>query len=96
MTIRDILAHGPINYHPVLLGTPEQVANTMEEWFYAGVGDGFSILPDTGVDALRDFVEHVVPILQRRGLLRTTYEGTTFRQNLGLNYFNNVRQYTNI
>lgn len=96
MAIRDILAHGPINYHPVLLGTPEQVANTMEEWFYAGVGDGFSILPDTGVDALGDFVEHVVPILQRRGLLRTTYEGTTFRENLGLNYFNNVRQYTNI
>lgn len=93
MSIRDILAHGPINYHPVLLGTPEQVAAAMEEWFHADVGGGFSIIPDTGVDALTDFVEQVVPILQSKGLLRTHYEGETFRQNLGFDYFNGVRQY---
>lgn len=93
MTIRDILAHGPINYHPVLVGTPEQVADAMEEWFHADVGDGFSILPDTGVDALDDFVEHVIPILQRKKLFRAEYQGSTFRHNLGLDYFNEVRQY---
>lgn len=93
MSIRDILAHGPINYHPVLLGTPEQVAGMMEKWFHAGVGDGFSVMPDTGVDALRNFVEEVIPILQRRGLFRTDYEGDTFRQNLGLPYFNGIRPF---
>ncbi len=88
LTIRDILAYGPINYHPVLVGTPEQVADTLEEWFKADVGGGFSIMPDTGVDALRDFVNEVIPILQQRNLFRTEYEGNTFRDNLGLKYFN--------
>jgi FMN-dependent oxidoreductase (nitrilotriacetate monooxygenase family) len=65
-------------------GTPEQIADHIETWFRAGAADGFSIsfphLPGTA----EDFVDQVVPLLQRRGLLRTEYEGGTLRENLGL------------
>lgn len=83
-TVREILAHGPINYHPVALGTPEQVADLLQGWFEAGVGGGFNITPDSGLSALTDFVDQVVPILQKRGLFRTDYTGTTLREHLGL------------
>jgi len=89
-TIREILAHGPINYHPIFLGTPEQIADKFQHWFKAGVGKGFSVVPDSGLESLTDFVEQVVPILQRRGLLRTEYTGTTLREHLGLPYQNGL------
>ena len=85
-TIREVLAHGPINYHPIFLGTPEQIADKFQRWFEAGVGKGFSVVPDSGLESLTDFVEQVVPILQKRGLLRTEYTGTTLREHLGLPY----------
>lgn len=87
-TIRQVLAHGPINYHPIFLGTPEQVADKFQQWFEAGVGKGFAVVPDSGLESLTDFVEQVVPILQKRGLLRTEYSGTTLREHLGLPYQN--------
>ena len=87
-TIREVLAHGPINYHPIFLGTPEQIADKFQLWFEAGVGKGFSVVPDSGLESLTDFVEQVVPILQKRGLLRTDYTGTTLREHLGLPYQN--------
>jgi FMN-dependent oxidoreductase (nitrilotriacetate monooxygenase family) len=87
-TIREVLAHGPINYHPIFLGTPESIADKFQQWFEAGVGKGFSVVPDSGLDSLTDFVEQVVPILQRRGLLRTAYTGSTLREHLGLPYQN--------
>jgi FMN-dependent oxidoreductase (nitrilotriacetate monooxygenase family) len=68
MTIRDILAHGLINYHPVIVGTAEDVADFMEEWFTKGACDGFAIQPDVSFDGIRDFVDQVIPILQERGL----------------------------
>ena len=85
-TIRQVLAHGPINYHPVFLGTPESMADKLQQWFEAGVGKGFVILEDCGLGSLTDFVEQGVPILQNRGLLRTVYSGSTFRIHLGLSY----------
>lgn len=94
-TIREVLAHGPINYHPIFLGTPEQVADKFQQWFEAGVGKGFSVVPDSGLESLTDFVEQVVPILQKRGLLRTEYSGSTLREHLGLPYQLGLSKITN-
>ncbi|SHI37236.1 FMN-dependent oxidoreductase, nitrilotriacetate monooxygenase family [Roseomonas rosea] len=70
--------------HWVLCGSAEEVADTLEEWFRGGAADGFNIMPSHLAEGLEDFVELVVPILQRRGLFRTAYAGTTLRENLGL------------
>jgi FMN-dependent oxidoreductase (nitrilotriacetate monooxygenase family) len=86
LSIRDVLAHGVINYHPVVAGTPVQVADFLEEWFLAGACDGFSVVPDIAYDGVADFVEHVVPILQDRGLFHKDYEGKTLRENMGVPY----------
>lgn len=86
MTVREVLAHGVINYHPVIAGTPEQVANFMENWFVSGACDGFAIQPDVSFDGVSDFVDHVIPILQKRGLFHEDYEGTTLRDHMGVSY----------
>lgn len=67
-----------------MAGTPEQVADMMEDWFRAGAADGFSLSPNYLPGGLEDFVDQVVPILQKRGLFRTDYQGATLRENLGL------------
>src|SRR5690606_32550893 len=59
LSIRDVLAHGVINYHPVVAGTATQVADFLEEWFLAGATDGFSVVPDIAYDGVADFVEQV-------------------------------------
>jgi hypothetical protein len=56
----------------------------MEEWFTAGACDGFTVGAVYQPGAFAEFVEAVVPELQRRGLYRTSYEGTTLRDRLGL------------
>jgi hypothetical protein len=63
----------------VIKGTPPQVADHMEHWFREGAADGFNIMPPHLPGAFRDFVELVVPELQRRGLSRTEYTGKTLR-----------------
>ncbi|CQR55606.1 LLM class flavin-dependent oxidoreductase [Paenibacillus riograndensis] len=68
-----------------IAGTPEQIADHIEEWFKSKAADGFNIAFTHLPGALDDFVNLVVPILQQRGLLRTEYEGTTLRAHLGLN-----------
>ncbi|ACT03836.1 LLM class flavin-dependent oxidoreductase [Paenibacillus sp. JDR-2] len=68
---------------PIFIGTPEQVADRVQEWFEAGAADGFMV-GSSVPHGLEDFIEHVVPILQARGLFRTEYEGDTLRGNLGL------------
>jgi N-acetyl-S-(2-succino)cysteine monooxygenase len=65
-------------------GTPEQIADVMEEWFRGEACDGFNVMPPYLPGALDDFVTLVIPELQRRGLFRTEYEGKTLRENLGL------------
>jgi FMN-dependent oxidoreductase (nitrilotriacetate monooxygenase family) len=70
--------------HRVVVGTPEQVADDIETWFRAEAADGFNLMPDALPDGFTHFVEQVVPILQRRGVFRTEYEGRTLRQHLGL------------
>jgi alkanesulfonate monooxygenase len=68
----------------VVRGTPEHVADVMEEWFRTQACDGFNVMPPYLPGALDDFVTLVIPELQRRGLFRTEYEGKTLRENLGL------------
>jgi len=70
--------------HRVVVGTPEQVADGIQQWFEHGAADGFNIMPPVLPTALTDFVDEVVPILQKRGLFRTEYEGANLRENLGL------------
>ncbi|OCT12103.1 monooxygenase [Paenibacillus pectinilyticus] len=65
------------------VGTPEKIADTVQQWFEEGAADGFII--HTGIPSvLKDFVELVVPILQERGIYREAYESDTLRGNLGL------------
>jgi len=70
--------------HRLLCGTPEFVADGLEEWFVAGAADGFNLMPPWFPGAFDDFVDQVVPILQHRGLFRTDYTGRTLRDHLGL------------
>ncbi|MGT2800540.1 NtaA/DmoA family FMN-dependent monooxygenase [Streptococcus marmotae] len=87
----DTLAHGVINYHPVVVGTAKDVADFLQEWFEAGATDGFSIVPDLAHDGVRAFVEQVVPILQKRGLFHKDYESSTLRDLLGVPYQYGIR-----
>lgn len=66
------------------IGTPAQIADIMQDWFENHACDGFNITPTHLPVGCEDFVEMIVPELQRRGLFRTEYEGTTLRENLGL------------
>jgi N-acetyl-S-(2-succino)cysteine monooxygenase len=70
--------------HRVVIGTASDIADAFEEWFKGGAADGFNVLPLTFPRGLEDFVDLVIPELQRRGSFRTAYEGTTLRENLGL------------
>ena len=70
--------------HFVTLGTPEQVAELMEDWFATGAADGFNLMPPVLPAMLGTFVAQVVPLLQRRGLFRTGYAAETLRGHYGL------------
>jgi FMN-dependent oxidoreductase (nitrilotriacetate monooxygenase family) len=67
-----------------LVGTPQTIADAMEEWFATEACDGFNVMFPYVPEGLDDFVDRVIPELQRRGLFRTEYEGRTLRENLGL------------
>jgi FMN-dependent oxidoreductase (nitrilotriacetate monooxygenase family) len=78
------LANAGPRGHVLSIGTPRQVADEMEHWFRDGAADGFNVMPAWLPGSLKDFVDLVIPELQRRGLFRTEYEATTLRGNLGL------------
>jgi FMN-dependent oxidoreductase (nitrilotriacetate monooxygenase family) len=85
MTLRDLYnVTAAARGHWVIYGSPKRIADTLEEWFMAGRADGFMIQPAHFPKAFDDFVDYVVPELQRRGLFRTEYTGTTLRDHLGL------------
>jgi N-acetyl-S-(2-succino)cysteine monooxygenase len=65
-------------------GTPEAMAALIARWWEAGACDGFTIMPNVLPGQLDAFVDHVVPVLQARGLARTEYAGTTLRDHAGL------------
>jgi alkanesulfonate monooxygenase len=66
------------------VGTPQTIADEMEEWLYTEGSDGFNVMFPYFPGGLDDFVYRVIPELQRRGLFRREYEGRTLRENLGL------------
>ncbi|MFH9432795.1 LLM class flavin-dependent oxidoreductase [Streptomyces rochei] len=70
--------------HRVVAGTPEQIADEIQEWFEHGAADGFNIMPPWLTGGFDLFAEHVVPILRARGLFRTAYTGATLREHYGL------------
>lgn len=81
---RDILAHGVFEATPTIVGTAEEAADYLQEWFEAGAADGFVTNFDdfhTGID---EFVDRVVPVLRERGLFPDGYEGKTLRDHLSL------------
>ncbi len=70
--------------HHQVVGSAERIADELQSWFESGAADGFNVMPHTIPGQLREFAEQVVPILQRRGLFRREYAGTTLREHLGL------------
>jgi alkanesulfonate monooxygenase SsuD/methylene tetrahydromethanopterin reductase-like flavin-dependent oxidoreductase (luciferase family) len=85
LTVRELLVRlGGGRGHRTFRGTPEQIADTLAEWFAAGAADGFNVMPPLLPSGLEEFVEHVVPLLQRRGLFRLEYTGSTLRDHYGL------------
>ena len=66
------------------VGTASSIADEMQEWLESEASDGFNILFPFLPQGLDDFVDKVIPELQRRGIFRREYEGTTLRENLGL------------
>jgi alkanesulfonate monooxygenase len=66
------------------VGAPATIADAMEEWLVSEGSDGFNVMFPYLPEGLDDFVDKVVPELQRRGLFRREYEGKTLRENLGL------------
>jgi FMN-dependent oxidoreductase (nitrilotriacetate monooxygenase family) len=84
-TLRQLLASlAGARGHFTFAGTPEQVAGLIEDWFSDGAADGFNIMPPLLPAMLDVFNADVIPLLQRRGLFRTAYEGETLREHYGL------------
>jgi FMN-dependent oxidoreductase (nitrilotriacetate monooxygenase family) len=84
-TLRQLLASlAGARGHFTMAGTPDEVANLIEDWFTDGAADGFNIMPPVLPHMLDVFSAEVVPLLQRRGLFRTEYAGTTLREHYGL------------
>lgn len=85
LTVRQVLARlAGGRGHRTMAGTPEQIADSMQEWHTHAAADGFNVMPPALPSGLEDFVDHVVPILQQRGLFRAEYEGNTLRDHYGL------------
>ena len=85
LTMRQLLGKlAGARGHFVMAGTPEQIADTIEEWIDDGAADGFNVMPLLLPHMLDAFADEVVPILKRRGRFRTEYAGTTLRDHYGL------------
>jgi FMN-dependent oxidoreductase (nitrilotriacetate monooxygenase family) len=84
-TLRELLGYlAGARGHFTTSGTPEQIADLIEDWFTDGAADGFNIMPPLLPAQLDVFSAEVIPLLQRRGLFRTEYAGTTLREHYGL------------
>ncbi len=83
LTLREMALQVTTGRH-AFIGTPEHVADTMQDWFESGACDGFMLSGSVLPQGFNDFVDQVLPILKERGLFRTEYESDTLRGNLGL------------
>lgn len=80
LTLRQAIREFSGAGHRVIVGSPVDVADTIERWFLAGAADGFNLMPDVFPDGLEIFVDEVVPILRSRGVFRSAYTETTLRE----------------
>ncbi|MEF3304564.1 LLM class flavin-dependent oxidoreductase [Paenibacillus sp. GYB003] len=80
--------------HLTFAGTAVQLADLIEDWFAGGGSDGFNVMPQLYPNGMEQFVDKVVPELQNRGLFRTSYEGDTLREQLGLERPANARVFS--
>jgi len=86
-TLRQLLAYmAGARGHFTMAGTPEQIADLIEDWFTDGAADGFNVMPPLLPNMLEIFSAEVIPLLQRRGLFRTEYSGITLREHYGLDW----------
>jgi len=83
-TVRQLAQRAGSYYGNAMVGTPQTIADQMEEWLVEEGADGFNMLFSHVPGGLDAFVDRVVPELQRRGIFRRDYEGSTLRENLGL------------
>ncbi|MBB3452583.1 FMN-dependent oxidoreductase (nitrilotriacetate monooxygenase family) [Rhizobium sp. BK313] len=85
LTLRQLLRKlAGARGHFAISGTPERIADIIQEWFQSGAADGFNVMPPIINSQLSLFADEVVPILQKRGLFRTDYEGDTLRSHFRL------------
>jgi len=84
LTVRQLAQRVGGHSSLCLMGTPDEVADQMEEWLMTRGSDGFTIQFPFVPEGIDDFVDRLVPVLQDRGLFRTKYEGKTLRENMGL------------
>lgn len=84
LSIRELLEQRRSGVERSVVGTVEEVADHIQEWFESGAVDGFNVSFSHLPTNLTDFTRLVVPELQRRGVFRTEYAGTTLRDHLGL------------
>ncbi|WP_424767906.1 LLM class flavin-dependent oxidoreductase [Paenibacillus sp. sgz302251] len=85
LTIRELsLRIAGARGHRTVVGTPDMIADQLEEWFTNGAADGFNIMPSYLPGGLEEFVNTVIPVLQQRGLFRREYSGNMLRDHLGL------------
>jgi len=84
LTIRELAQRVGSYGGLVFAGAAKDIADHMERWLVEDASDGFNVMFPFLPEGLDDFVDKVVPELQRRGLFRRQYEGRTLRENLGL------------
>ena len=90
LTLRELLARfAGGRGHYTTAGTPEQIADLIQDWCDPDApggpaADGFNYMPPVIPELMTPFMDEVVPLLKKRGLFRTEYEGETLRENLGL------------
>jgi FMN-dependent oxidoreductase (nitrilotriacetate monooxygenase family) len=84
-TLRQLLAKlAGARGHFTIAGSPEKIADLMQDWFETGAADGFNLMPPVLPHQLDLFISAVVPLLRKRGLFRDAYEGETLRSHFGL------------
>lgn len=84
-TLLDLLGlYAGSRGHLTVVGTPTQVADTIEQWWRSGAADGFNLMPPVYPDGLVEFVDQVIPILTDRGIFRADYAEKTLRDRFGL------------
>ncbi len=84
LTYRDLIIGATTNAGTTIVGNPSEIADFIQTWFEARGADGFNVFPPYVPSSVEAFVDLVVPELQRRGIYRQDYSGTTFREHLGL------------